>query len=59
MRTSGNSGGWIAKDLWQLGWGLIFVIAMTVLSECGPRTVLSKQPPAPPAASQPAGHIIK
>jgi hypothetical protein len=59
MKTLGNSGGGVAKELWQLGWGLLFVIAMTVLSECGPRTVLSKQPPAPPVASHPAGHTIK
>lgn len=43
-----------------MGWGLLFVIVMTVLSECGPRTVLSKETPAtPPAASQPTGHTIK
>jgi hypothetical protein len=60
MKTSANGNGGIARDLWQLGWGLLFVIAMTVLSECGPRTVLSKETPAPPpAASQPTGHTIK
>jgi hypothetical protein len=60
MKTSDHSGGWVAKDLWQLGWGLIFVIAMTVLSECGPHTVLSKETPAPPpAAIQPASHTVK
>jgi hypothetical protein len=59
MKTSGHPGGGVANDLWQLGWGLLFVIAMTVLSECGPHTVLSKQAPAPPAPSQPAGYTIK
>jgi hypothetical protein len=47
------------RTLWKYGWGLLFVLAMTVLSEFGPRTVYSKLPPAPPAASQPAVHSIK
>jgi hypothetical protein len=47
------------RMLWKYGWGLLFVVAMTLLSVFGPRTRYSKLPPAPPAARQPAVHSIK
>jgi hypothetical protein len=37
----------------------VFVLAMTLLSEFGPRTVYSKLPAAPAMASQPAVHSVK
>jgi hypothetical protein len=46
------------KTLWTHGWGLLFVVVMTLLAQYGPRTVYSKLPPAPPA-SEPAVHSIK
>jgi hypothetical protein len=49
----------LRKRMWKYGWGLLFVLVMTVLAEYGPRTLYSKIPPAPPAASQPAVHGIK
>jgi hypothetical protein len=49
----------VARKLWKFGWGLMFVVAMTVLSEYGPRTAYSKIPPAAPAISQPAVHSVK
>jgi hypothetical protein len=49
----------LAKTLWRYGWGLLFIIAMTVLSEWGPRAAYSKIPPAPAAISQPAAHTVK
>ena len=49
----------IARKLWKYGWGLLFVLMMTMLSEYGPRTVYSKAAPAPPSFSQPSVHCIK
>jgi hypothetical protein len=50
----------LLKKLWKLGWGLAFIIAMTILSECGPHTVYSKMSDGPiTTASQPATHWIK
>jgi len=34
----------LARKLWQLGWGLLFVVAMTLLAEFGPRMAYSKMP---------------
>jgi hypothetical protein len=53
-RTGGHG-----SKLWKYGWGMLFIVAMTLLSEFGPRTVYSKLPPDPPAASQPAVHSVK
>jgi hypothetical protein len=46
------------KTLWKYGWGLLFVVAMTLLAQYGPRTVYSKVQPTP-IASEPAVHSIK
>ena len=48
----------LAAKLWKLGWGLLFVVGMTVLSEWGPRVAYSKVPPAP-AVSEPAVQVVK
>ncbi|MGA1983453.1 MAG: hypothetical protein ABSG84_13430 [Acidobacteriaceae bacterium] len=43
------------KTLWKLTWGFLFVLAMTVLSQWGPRLGYSKTPPdATPVVSQPS-----
>jgi hypothetical protein len=47
------------RKLWKYGWGLLFVAAMTLLSEFGPPTLYTKLPPAPSVASQPVVHTIK
>jgi hypothetical protein len=49
----------LGRRLWKYGWGLLFVVVMTVLSEYGPRTVYSKLAPAQAVASQPAVHAVK
>jgi len=49
----------LGKRLWKYGWGLVFVLAMTLLAEFGPRTVYSKVADAPGAVSQQAVHTIK
>jgi len=48
------------KNFWRLTWGLVFVVAMTVLSEWGPRLGYSKTPPdAGQVVSQPMVQIVK
>jgi hypothetical protein len=50
----------VVKGLWQLSWGLVFVLVMTVLAECGPRMGFSKSSNGPTQfASQPAVHSVK
>jgi len=53
----------VVKDLWQLSWGLVFVLVMTVLAECGPRMGFSKPSDGAEGpsqyASQPAVHSVK
>jgi hypothetical protein len=50
----------IVGKAWKYGWGLVFVLAMTVLAEWGPRLNYSKEPPAPPPVVSPvAGHAVK
>jgi len=51
----------IAGKLWKLGWPLVFVVAMTMLSECGPHTTYTKAPPADevPVASLHLSHAVK
>lgn len=50
----------VLKKTWRYGWGLVFVLAMTALSEWGPRLAYSKEPPAPPpVVSQFAVQVIK
>ena len=48
----------IGRRIWMLGWGLGFVIVMTLLSEWGPHAAYSKVPPAP-AVSEQAVHAVK
>lgn len=47
------------RALWRFFWPLAFIVLMTLLSEFGPRTLFSKLPPAPSAASEPAVHVVK
>ena len=51
------------KTLWKLTWGVLFVLAMTGLSEWGPRLGYSKTPPDATSVvsqpSQPMVHAIK
>jgi len=49
----------LGRKLWKLGWGLLFVVAMTLLSEFGPRTEFSKLPQGPAVPNQPAVHAVK
>jgi hypothetical protein len=50
----------LAKRVWDLTWGLVLVVALTVVSECGLRLGYAKpSPAAPPAASEPATHMVK
>jgi len=49
----------LGRKLWKLSWGLLFVVAMTLLSEFGPRTEFSKLSPGPVVANQPAVHAVK
>jgi len=48
----------LGRRIWMLGWGLLFVVGMTVLSEWGPRVAYSKVPPAP-AVSDPMVKVVK
>jgi hypothetical protein len=49
-----------AVRLWLIVWPLMFVAALTVLSECGPRTGERKtQDGAAPTASESSGRGIK
>jgi hypothetical protein len=46
-----------ARKRWLFFWPLLFVVGMTVLSECGPQLFSSAA--AAPVASQPATQFIK
>ena len=46
-----------ARKLWLFFWPLVFVVVMTVLSECGPQLFSSVA--AAPVASQPATQSIR
>jgi hypothetical protein len=49
-----------ARKLWLFFWPLLFVVGMTVLSECGPQLFSSVRLAAPPpVASQPAAQSSK
>jgi hypothetical protein len=49
-----------AKKLWDLTWGLVLVLTLTVLSEFGLRLGYSKTAPdATPAVSQPVVPVVK
>jgi hypothetical protein len=48
------------KNLWRLTWGVVFVLAMTALSEWGPRLGYSKTAPdATQGVSLPVVQIVK
>jgi hypothetical protein len=49
----------LGGTLWKYGWGLLFVLVMTVLSEYGPSPVYSKTPPWQPVANAPAVRAVK
>jgi hypothetical protein len=49
-----------ARKRWLFFWPLLFVVGMTVLSECGPQLFSSvSSAAATPVASQPATQSIK
>jgi hypothetical protein len=47
------------KKLWDLTWGLVLVLALTVVSEVGVRVGFTKTAPDAPVASQPMMHVVK
>jgi hypothetical protein len=48
------------KKLWDLTWGLVLVVGLTVVSECGLRMGYTKTPPdAQQVVSQPMMHAVK
>jgi hypothetical protein len=47
------------RKFWDLSWGLVLVLTLTVLSECGLRMGYSKTPPDAPAMSQPVAPVVK
>jgi hypothetical protein len=48
------------KQVWDLTWGLVLVIGLTIVSECGLRLGYAKaSPAAPPVASQPVAPAAK
>jgi hypothetical protein len=51
----------LGKRVWELTWGLVLVVGLTVISECGLRLGYSKTPPDAPApvASQPMAPLVK
>lgn len=48
-----------AEKLWDLTWGLLLVVGLTVVSECGMRLGYSKTAPDAPAVSQPMVPAVK
>ncbi|MDR3742280.1 MAG: hypothetical protein P4L40_24955 [Terracidiphilus sp.] len=48
-----------AEKLWDLTWGLLLVVGLTVVSECGMRLGYSKTAPDGPAVSQPMVPAVK
>ena len=55
--SSRNEG--LGRKAWEYGWGLLFVVVMTLLSVAGPPTAYAKLPPDPPAAIQPSAPAVK
>jgi hypothetical protein len=49
------------KRVWDLTWGLVLVVGLTVISACGLRLGYSKTSPevAAPVVSQPMGPLVK
>jgi hypothetical protein len=54
LRTNSDE---FARKLWLFFWPLVFVVGMTVLSECGPQLFSSAA--ATPVASQSATQTIR
>ena len=54
LRTNSDE---FARKLWLFFWPLVFVVGMTVLSECGPQLFSSAA--AAHVASQPAAQSIR
>jgi len=48
-----------AEKLWDLTWGLVLVVGLTIVSECGLRMGYSKTPPDAPVVSQPMVPMVK
>jgi uncharacterized membrane protein len=49
----------LIEKLWNLTWGLVLVVGLTVLSEFGLHMGYSKTASNPPAVSQPAPPMVK
>jgi hypothetical protein len=49
----------LVRKLWDLGWGLVLVVALTVLSEFGLHVGYSKTASDAPAVSQPMTPMVK
>ena len=49
----------LIEKLWDLSWGLVLVVALTVLSEFGLHMGYSKTPADAPAMSQPMMPVVK
>jgi hypothetical protein len=48
------------QKLWDLTWGLVLVVGLTVVSECGLRMGYTKTPPdMSPVVSQPMVRVVK
>jgi hypothetical protein len=50
----------VAKKLWDLTWGLVLVVGLTLISVCGLRLGYNKTPPdAPTQVSDPLIPVVK
>jgi hypothetical protein len=45
---------WVAKQLWMFGWGLLLVVALTIMAEFIPQRTATSPSYTPPAAKTPA-----
>jgi hypothetical protein len=45
---------WVAKQLWMFGWGLLLVVALTIMAEFIPQRTTTSPSYTPPAAKAPA-----
>jgi len=41
---------WVAKQLWMFGWGLLLVVALTIMAEFIPQRTATNPSYTPPAA---------
>jgi hypothetical protein len=53
-RKDENKVVWFAKQLWMFGWGLLLVVALTVMAEFIPQRIAPSPSYTPPAAKAPA-----